>query len=49
MDVREISAPYLRQLSDETQHTVNLAILDGTHVIYIERCRTAGPGQRRST
>ena len=25
MDVREISAPYLRQLSDETQHTVNLA------------------------
>ena len=46
MDVREISAPYLRQLSDETQHTVNLAILDDTDVVYIERCRTTGPGQR---
>ena len=46
MDVREISAPYLRQLSDETEHTVNLAILDGIEVVYIERCRTTGPGQR---
>jgi len=46
MDVREISAPHLRQLSDQTGYTVNLAILDGTDVVYIERCRTAGPGQR---
>src|SRR5512139_3943636 len=46
MDVREISAPHLRKLSDETGHTVNLAILDGTDVVYIERCRTAQPGQR---
>ena len=46
MDLLEISAPYLRQLSDETQRTVNLAILDGTEVVYIERCRTAQPGQR---
>jgi len=46
MDVREISAPHLRRLSDETGHTVNLAILDGTDVVYIERCRTAQPGQR---
>ena len=46
MDLREISAPHLRQLSDETGHTVNLAILDGTDVVYIERCRTARPGQR---
>jgi IclR family pca regulon transcriptional regulator len=45
MDLREISAPHLRQLSDETQRTVNLAILDGTDVVYIERCRTTGPGQ----
>src|SRR6187200_967807 len=27
MDVREISAPHLRRLSDETGHTVNLAIV----------------------
>ena len=46
MDLREVAAPHLRQLSDETQHTVNLAILDGTDVVYIERCRTALPGQR---
>jgi IclR family pca regulon transcriptional regulator len=46
MDLLEISAPHLRQLSDKTQHTVNLAILDGTDVVYIERCRTTGPGQR---
>jgi IclR family transcriptional regulator, pca regulon regulatory protein len=46
MDLREISAPHLRALSDETQHTVNLAILDGVDVVYIERCRTTGPGQR---
>jgi IclR family pca regulon transcriptional regulator len=46
MDLREVSAPYLRQLSDETGFTVNLAILDGADVVYIERCRTAGPAQR---
>ncbi|HEY8645985.1 MAG TPA: IclR family transcriptional regulator [Gaiellaceae bacterium] len=46
MDLLEISAPHLRQLSDETQHTVNLAILDGADVVYIERCRTTRPGQR---
>ena len=46
MDLLEISAPFLRKLSDETQHTVNLAILDGTDVVYIERCRTTRPGQQ---
>lgn len=45
MGVRDIAAPHLRQLSDETQRTVNLAILDGTDVVYIERCRTAQQGQ----
>jgi IclR family pca regulon transcriptional regulator len=46
MDVREISAPHLQQLSDETGYTVNLAILDGTDIVYIERCRSSRPGQR---
>jgi IclR family pca regulon transcriptional regulator len=45
MDLREVSAPYLRRLSGETEHTVNMAILDGTDVVYIERCRSARPGQ----
>jgi IclR family transcriptional regulator, pca regulon regulatory protein len=46
MDLLEISAPHLRKLSDETQRTVNLAILDGIDVVYIERCRSARPGQQ---
>jgi len=46
MDLREVSEPHLRRLSDETGHTVNLAILDGVDVVYIERRRAAGPGQR---
>ncbi len=46
MDLREVAAPHLRLLSDETGYTINLAILDGTDVVYIERCRTARPGQR---
>src|ERR687887_124701 len=46
MELREISAPHLRRLSDETGHTVNLAILDGTDIVYIERCRSPRQGQR---
>jgi IclR family pca regulon transcriptional regulator len=46
MSVREIAAPHLRALSDETGCTVNLAIHDGPDIVYIERCRTARPGQR---
>jgi Transcriptional regulator len=47
MDLLEVSAPHLRRLSDETQRTVNVAILDGTDVVYIERCRAARPGQQQ--
>jgi IclR family pca regulon transcriptional regulator len=46
MDLLEVSAPFLRQLSDETQRTVNVAILEGVDVVYIERCRAARPGQQ---
>jgi IclR family pca regulon transcriptional regulator len=46
MELREISAPHLRRHSDETGHTVNLAILDGTDIVYIERCRSPRQGQR---
>ena len=45
MDLREVAGPHLRQLSDETGFTVNLAILDGTDVVYIERCRSPQAGQ----
>ena len=47
MEVREISAPHLQQLSDETGHTVNMAILDAGDIVYIERCRSLAPGPAR--
>src|SRR5436189_5131989 len=46
MELREISAPHLQQLSDETGYTVNMGVLDGTDIVYIERCRSAQQGQR---
>jgi IclR family pca regulon transcriptional regulator len=46
MELREISAPHLQQLSDETGYTVNMGVLDGTDVVYVERCRSARVGQR---
>jgi IclR family pca regulon transcriptional regulator len=46
MELREIAAPHLRQLSDETGHTVNMGILDGVDIVYIERCRSSQQGQR---
>src|SRR4029077_1562207 len=46
MDLLEIAAPHLRHLSDETQRTVNLAILEGTDVVYVERYRSSRPGQQ---
>src|SRR5438132_7691576 len=46
MELRSIAAPHLQQLSDDTGHTVNMAVLDGADIVYIERCRTARQGQR---
>ena len=46
MELREVAAPHLRRLSDETGFTVNMAILDGADVVYVERCRSAQAGQR---
>jgi IclR family transcriptional regulator, pca regulon regulatory protein len=46
MELREVAAPHLRRLSDETGYTVNMAILDGSDVVYVERCRSSQAGQR---
>jgi IclR family transcriptional regulator, pca regulon regulatory protein len=46
MELREVAAPYLQALSDETGYTVNMAILDGLDIIYVERCRSSRAGQR---
>lgn len=45
-ELREIAAPHLQELSDETGHTVNMAILDDADIVYIERCRSSQQGQR---
>jgi IclR family transcriptional regulator, pca regulon regulatory protein len=46
MELREIAAPHLQALSDGTGHTVNMAVLDGIDIVYVERCRSASLGQR---
>jgi IclR family transcriptional regulator, pca regulon regulatory protein len=46
MELRELSVPHLQRLSDETGHTVNMAILDGTDILYVERVRSSRQGQR---
>jgi IclR family pca regulon transcriptional regulator len=46
MELRQVSSPHLQRLADETGHTVNMAILDGTDIVYIDRCRASQPGQR---
>lgn len=46
MDLRELAAPHLQQLSDQTGFTVNMAILDGADIVYVERCRSSRAGQR---
>jgi IclR family transcriptional regulator, pca regulon regulatory protein len=46
MEIRELAAPHLQELSDDTGHTVNMAILDGVDILYVERCRSVRQGQR---
>jgi IclR family pca regulon transcriptional regulator len=46
MELRDIAEPHLQQLSDESGHTVNMAILDSAHIVYIVRCRSSSVGQR---
>ena len=36
MDLQRWVQPYLRRLSDECGETVDLAVLDGTHVVYLQ-------------
>ncbi|MEW5900668.1 MAG: IclR family transcriptional regulator C-terminal domain-containing protein [Acidobacteriota bacterium] len=40
LELREAAQPYLEALSREIEETVNLAVLDGYELIYIERIRT---------
>jgi IclR family pca regulon transcriptional regulator len=40
LDIRDVAAPYLRMLSKSSGETVNLAILDGWQLVYVERMKT---------
>jgi IclR family pca regulon transcriptional regulator len=40
LDLRRVAIPYLEATSNEIGETVNLAILEGAEVVYIERIKT---------
>jgi len=46
MELREVAAPHLRELSDATGFTVNMAILDDLDIVYVERVRSGQAKQR---
>src|SRR5512146_455776 len=46
MELREVAGPHLRELSDATGYTVNMAILEDLDIVYVDRCRSARAGQR---
>jgi len=40
LELREVAQPYLMELSRQVEETVNLAVLDGWRLIYLERIKT---------
>ena len=45
--LREHSHPYLQELRQQTSYTVNLAVLDGAEILYIDRARSFRRGQSK--
>ena len=45
MGLPELARPHLQALSDESGLTVNMAILDGTEIVYVVRVRSTRLGQ----
>jgi IclR family transcriptional regulator, pca regulon regulatory protein len=39
LEVRQVARPHLESLSREVEETVSLCVLDGNHVIYVDRVR----------
>jgi IclR family pca regulon transcriptional regulator len=39
-DLRRVAQPYLRELSKTLQETVNMAVLEGTDILYVARFKT---------
>jgi len=45
--LREHARPYLEELRQRTSYTVNLAVLDGPEIIYVDRARSFRRGQNK--
>ncbi len=45
--LREHSRPYLEELRQRTSYTVNLAVLDGPEILYVDRARSFRRGQHK--
>jgi IclR family pca regulon transcriptional regulator len=45
MEITRIAAPHLQALSDETGHTVSMAVLDDVDIVYVQRCRSVREGR----
>jgi IclR family transcriptional regulator, pca regulon regulatory protein len=45
MEVARVAGRALQALSDETGYTVSMAVLDGTEIVYVDRCRSAREGR----
>lgn len=40
MELRDLALPYLKELSRQCGETVNMAVLDGNELVYVERLKT---------
>lgn len=40
MELREIARPFMEELCERSGHTVNMAVLDGQDIVYVERVRS---------
>ena len=45
--MREHSRPYLEELRQRTSYTVNLSVLDGSDILYVDRARSFRRGQSK--
>ena len=45
--LREHARPYLEELRQRTSYTVNLAVLDGPEILYVDRARSLRRGQNK--
>jgi IclR family transcriptional regulator, pca regulon regulatory protein len=43
--IRKIPPELLRELRDASGHTASLAVLDGSHIVYVDRARSARQGR----